>query len=196
MTTEERILSSAMQTFSRRGYKNSSIKEIADRAEVNALTIFRYFHDKETLFLTAVQSEIASRFDPDALDARLSFRDAQADLAILARAYVAELADKIGLMRIFIGEAMNFEALRREAWFVSPVLCTHFASYVRRLETRTPFAEQNAELLAELFVSFLTKKTMPVSKTGGKPPADGESPLPGDLTPQLRSMADWLTGAR
>lgn len=195
MTTEERILQSAMQTFSRRGYKNSAVKEIAEKADVNALTIFRYFHDKETLFLTAVHRELPSRFDGAATDAKLSFRDAEADLAVLARAYVEELSDKIELMRVFIGEAMNFDALRREAWFVSPVLCAHFVSYVRRLETRTAFAEQNAETLAEMFVSFLTKRIMPVSKAGGKPQLGEEQPMTAELAGQLRSMARWLCGA-
>ena len=44
MTTEARILDSAVNLFSRKGYKNTSIKEIARKAQVNSLTVFRYFH--------------------------------------------------------------------------------------------------------------------------------------------------------
>lgn len=55
MTTEERIMDSAVSVFSRKGYQNSSIKEIAQKANVNSLTVFRHFHDKESLFLQAVE---------------------------------------------------------------------------------------------------------------------------------------------
>lgn len=192
MTTEARILDSALQTFARRGYKNASIREIAERAGVNALTVFRYFHDKETLFLTAVRRALPSRFSAEAIDAELTFRDAEEDLRRLAYAYVRELSDNIGLIRIFIGEATNFAALRGEAWFVSPVLCAHFAGYVRRLEGHTAFAETHAEELAELFVSYLTRKIVPVSKAGEEPAAAGAQALCAGPGPRLRCLAAML----
>ncbi len=56
--TEVRIVEAAVQLFSRRGYKGTSTREIAQLAGVNEATLFRYFARKTGLFWAAAESRL------------------------------------------------------------------------------------------------------------------------------------------
>ncbi len=56
--TSVRIVEAAVQLFSRRGYKGTSTREIANLAGVNEATLFRYFSRKADLFWTATESRL------------------------------------------------------------------------------------------------------------------------------------------
>ncbi len=55
-TTRDRILDAALQAFANYGFKGTTTKEIARRAKVNEVTVFRLFRSKRALF-SAVVSE-------------------------------------------------------------------------------------------------------------------------------------------
>jgi len=57
-----RILHVAFEAFGDQGYKKTTIKEIADRANIAPGSIYTYFHDKDSLFLAAI-TEIWDRFN-------------------------------------------------------------------------------------------------------------------------------------
>ena len=196
MTTEERILESAANVFSRKGYKNTSIKEIAQKAQVNSLTVFRYFHDKETLFLSAVDSMKKSVFDAQALDGKLTYRDLEADLVTIGKAYLDEIYANLPLIRIYIGDGLNFDRLREERWFISPVLTEHFCSYIRRLEGISPLAREHTGLLAEMYVAYITRKVMPSNKYQNiwEKTSEFETRFDEVMAPQVRYMARMLSG--
>lgn len=50
MTTHKKILKSAFQMFSAKGYAGTSTKEIAGNAGVSEVTLFRHFGSKDSLF--------------------------------------------------------------------------------------------------------------------------------------------------
>lgn len=196
MTTEERILDSAVSLFSRKGYKNTSIKEIAQKADVNSLTVFRYFHDKETLFFQAVERMKASTFDPQTLNGKLSYEDVEADLMVIGKAYVDEIYASLPLIRIYIGDGLNFDRLKEERWFISPVLKEHFSSYIEAVKDACPLAKEHAPLLAELFVSYITRKVMPSNKYRNvwKRTSEIEANFNESMRPQAVYMAYMITG--
>lgn len=51
--TRKNILTSAKYCFSKRGYRKTSNKDIAERANVTAATIYYYFKNKSDLFIAA-----------------------------------------------------------------------------------------------------------------------------------------------
>jgi TetR/AcrR family fatty acid metabolism transcriptional regulator len=60
------IIESAIEIFSKKGYRNSSISEIAQRATVAEGTIYQYFENKEDLFFSipaAKTREFCKGFD-------------------------------------------------------------------------------------------------------------------------------------
>ncbi|MBN1677438.1 MAG: TetR/AcrR family transcriptional regulator [Candidatus Thermoplasmatota archaeon] len=52
--TRERILDAALECFAENGFSGSSTKEIARRAKVNEVTVFRLFKSKRALFLAVL----------------------------------------------------------------------------------------------------------------------------------------------
>jgi len=52
---EQRILKTAGEIFAKKGYKNASVREICQSAEVNTASINYYFGNKEALYLQVVK---------------------------------------------------------------------------------------------------------------------------------------------
>jgi AcrR family transcriptional regulator len=57
--TEVRIVEAAAQLFARHGFKAATTREIAQLADINEVTLFRYFLRKPDLFCAAVESRLA-----------------------------------------------------------------------------------------------------------------------------------------
>jgi AcrR family transcriptional regulator len=56
--TEVRILEAAVQLFSRKGFSGTGTREIAQLADVNETTIFRYYGTKKDLFWAALEGRL------------------------------------------------------------------------------------------------------------------------------------------
>jgi AcrR family transcriptional regulator len=54
----DRILEAALQLFARHGFSGTSTREIADRAGVNQVTVFRHFPRKRELYSAALESRM------------------------------------------------------------------------------------------------------------------------------------------
>jgi AcrR family transcriptional regulator len=57
--TEVRIVEAAAQMFARHGFKAATTREIAHLADLNEVTLFRYFLRKPDLFWAAVESRLS-----------------------------------------------------------------------------------------------------------------------------------------
>jgi AcrR family transcriptional regulator len=83
--TSERLISAALEMFSRRGMA-ATTREIADEAGVNEVTLFRLFESKDRLLAAVVQEVV--RAESEALD-RVDFVnfDMRRDIAKVADVY-------------------------------------------------------------------------------------------------------------
>lgn len=61
---KKQILKAAMDVFSRYGFHESNVQQIADEAGIGKGTIYEYFKSKEQIFLTIAES-IFEQFYPD-----------------------------------------------------------------------------------------------------------------------------------
>lgn len=57
--TEMRLVEAAAQLFARQGFKATTTREIAQLADLNEVTLFRYFSRKPDLFLAALESHLS-----------------------------------------------------------------------------------------------------------------------------------------
>jgi AcrR family transcriptional regulator len=57
--TEVRLVEAAAQLFARQGFKATTTREIAQLADLNEVTLFRYFSRKPDLFLAALESHLS-----------------------------------------------------------------------------------------------------------------------------------------
>jgi AcrR family transcriptional regulator len=102
----QRILDAALQVFSRRGYRDASVDEIADAAQTSKGGVYFHFPNKETIFLALLQ-RTARRLLEKIEEAAASVSDpvAKADVALLT--VLRTFARHRALARLFMVEALG-----------------------------------------------------------------------------------------
>ena len=85
--TRQRIVDAALKLFTERGIDSTTTREIAALADVNEVTLFRHFGNKEGIVRAAVQQTIPAETLPRFDDIDLT-GDLQADLAQLTETIV------------------------------------------------------------------------------------------------------------
>lgn len=102
--TKHKIIDAAMQLFYEQGYKGTTTKAIAERANISEVTLFRYFHTKEELFFAVIDREtnvaenlLAVNTDPSA--------DLVSDLTGIGQYMFENMIARAKLMKILHTEA-------------------------------------------------------------------------------------------
>ncbi len=90
--TEERIVEAAVQLFSRRGFRGSSTRAIAQLAGVHEVTLFRHFPRKRDLFWASTASRLSRLKMTPELAARM---EQDADPLVIVPSLVEFLAEKL-----------------------------------------------------------------------------------------------------
>jgi AcrR family transcriptional regulator len=101
-----RILDAALQVFSRHGYRDSSVDEIAGASGTSKGGVYFHFPNKEAIFL-ALLNRTAARLKEKAESALAAYDDpvARADAALLT--VLRTFAKHRGLARLFMVEALG-----------------------------------------------------------------------------------------
>ena len=152
--TKEKILDAGLSLFSKKGYLGATTKEIAKKAGVAELTLFRHFSSKERLFGEAIKRRsflpALKGLLPELKD--LEYADA---LAVIANRYLERLSEKRDLIRIMHSEIHLYPAKVREIQqkFVGEIVGT-LAFYFRGLQERRILKDFDPELGARAFLSM------------------------------------------
>ena len=112
--TEARIVEAAVQLFSRHGYKGTSTRDISNLAEVNEVTLFRYFPHKAELFRAAVESRLSRVRMGRELQSSLA-ADAELRLVVpmLASFFLEKIFDQPDLMRLLCAAGIELPGADR-----------------------------------------------------------------------------------
>jgi len=103
--TRARILRAAREVFASAGFDAASIDEIAEKADVGAVTVYRHFGDKDGL-VAAFLYEFTPR--RAAREARLrASEDVRADLERLAERMLTNMRDEAAIIRLVLLEALR-----------------------------------------------------------------------------------------
>lgn len=113
------ILAAAREVFLEHGYPGASMDEVAARAKVSKVTVYKHFADKHRLFtavVTGAIEEAEARTRP-LVDHLAESADVEADLRTFARQHITEVTQPhlIRMRRTIIAEATRFPDLAR-AW--------------------------------------------------------------------------------
>ena len=164
--THERILRSALEVFSGKGYSAATIKDISDRAGCNAVTIFRHFEDKHGLFLQVVKRFRALELDEEALQSRLSYINVHGDLASMAACFFEVLFQHISILRIFINDSADLGEYAKDLWFLPAPFKDFVRDYLATVY-QDAISAPDAALIAEIFVSYITRTCLRVNVQDG-----------------------------
>lgn len=151
--TYDTILHSALQVFSRKGYVEAKMEDIARDASVNTATVYRHFTDKKSLFLAVVDNYGPLEEGAFPGDCHLSYTDVSADLYVLAEEYFKIIYDNIDILKIFMGESCYISKIKDQAWHIPPALVEHFSGYLERVGENRRTTKKSRRLTAELFLS-------------------------------------------
>jgi AcrR family transcriptional regulator len=101
--TRERLLDAAAETFSSDGIQGATTREIARRAGVNEVTLFRHFKSKEQLLRAVLERGLAA--EAVLIDEHSSWKEnLRESMEKYARHYYSHLEKKQGFARAFLAE--------------------------------------------------------------------------------------------
>src|SRR5699024_9318075 len=110
--TRDRIIRAAIELVDEQGYKDATTRAIAERAEVNEVTLFRHFGNKQGILDTAIEKY--SFFDKIENMKQHDIQwDLEKDLKMLAKKYQEIVASKKEMILISkIGRASCRERVK------------------------------------------------------------------------------------
>lgn len=166
--TREKILEAGLRLFSDRGYLGATTKEIAQKAGVAELTLFRHFTSKEKLFeevMSAYSFLPALKGLLPALK-EMSYEEA---LAEIAGSFLKRLKERRHLVRIMQREMHLYPSKAKEVYqnLMGEIVKT-LASYFREMQEAGVLREFAPELGARaflgMFFSYFNTQELAVSK--------------------------------
>ncbi len=115
-STKTRLIEAALDLFAERGVTETTTKAVAERAQVNEVTLFRNFGNKYRLLLAVLEDSAVFAKLVHALVARANSKDNVADfLQEYAQESLRTLEKAPDLVRSIVGEAGNYPRENRLA---------------------------------------------------------------------------------
>ena len=151
---ERRILEATFDTMSERGYEETSIAEIAHRAGINEVTIYRHYCTKENLFSAMTESMLQERYKRLMIDFEPT-EDIVSDLTKMSISLTEIMISNAKLARLIFMELENFPAQTQQFIFEAVKKITDSLSrYFTIASEKGLIGKVEAELAAVAFFSF------------------------------------------
>ena len=164
-TARERILRAAEALFAERGYARTTTRAIAERAQVNEVTLFRHFGSKQQLLRAIIGGATASGLQA-LVEGQLS-GDYRADLLRLGQDEVATMLRWQSAVRLLVCEAAHDPELHAIVAGGSSQNQARLAAYFReQIMAGVVRPELDPELLAHAFFSLTSSYVMQRSLLG------------------------------
>ncbi|MDD2672899.1 MAG: TetR/AcrR family transcriptional regulator [Syntrophales bacterium] len=165
--TKARILEAGLQVFSARGYRGGTTKEIAARAGVAEVTLFRHFSTKEKLFQEILGSfsflPMLRQMLPE-----LEGKDYRDSLLIMALRFFEFLSERKNLVRIIHTEIYRSDRINRTfSNFINEAFGT-LAAYFRAMRRQAGLREFRPEAAARVFMGMLISNFIIEEFLGGR----------------------------
>jgi AcrR family transcriptional regulator len=152
--TRDRIIEAAVAIFGEKGYAATSTREIAERAGVREITLFRHFGNKENLIHEALTTKSPASLLTTDLEKKMT-GDLPRDLACLAHTYLERQLNRVDMIRIGVMEVPRNPSFAGVVRLIPTRLEAHLANYLRTLVEGKVLREKNFEMLARIFYGVL-----------------------------------------
>ncbi|MGB9716035.1 MAG: TetR/AcrR family transcriptional regulator [Thermodesulfovibrionales bacterium] len=163
--TKERLLEATFRLISKKGYLGTTTREIAHKAGVTELTLFRHFGSKEKLF-----EEVLNRYSflPELKELLPSLRELPyiKSLQILGERFIETLKDKKFLIKIMFSEINLYPDKVKDIYskFIDEIIKTlaEYFDYLQKkdLIRRFPSVEGARAFLGMFFSYFLSEEIL------------------------------------
>lgn len=160
-STEDRILHAAMKVFSINGYKGATTIEIANKANVNEITIFRKFNSKENLLKSVIKKNNEETLEK--LDSILC-AEKNVNMGICVKNLGMNLKtfldDRMDFIVMLMLEGRKRPYLTRLVHSLRMKMVEHLKEYFIEQINECNIRPVDPDLLALSFFSFIFQKSM------------------------------------
>ncbi|MFW6196376.1 MAG: TetR/AcrR family transcriptional regulator [Thermoplasmatota archaeon] len=101
--TRKKLLKAALKQFSENGYEGTTTKSIAEKSNVNELTLFRHFDNKKNLFLACINEQLDIEEELEKIKIEPS-DDLKKDLTKIGMEIGSKVIENSELMKIMLME--------------------------------------------------------------------------------------------
>ncbi len=124
---QKQILDVAARVFSKKGFARTQVDEIANLAGLGKGTVYRYFKDKKSLFLSVADKGIENLKDL-VLEAMVKEKEPLDRIKKAIEAYLKFFEDNSNLIRILIHEQSEFQKRIQKRYF------DHYYEHINKME--------------------------------------------------------------
>ena len=151
--TRTKILDAALKLFSESGFKSTTTKAIADKADINELTLFRHFGTKENLFFSAIEYGIHPQEIEEFLNIEPS-EDLSKDLKNIAHQLSQNMFKRVAIKKLMLVEANRGGMLARNASLLPLKIKQLLIDYFQNAQDKDQIRHIDPEIAAVVFFSF------------------------------------------
>ena len=145
--TAQRIIDAALQLISEKGYTAATTKAIADLAQVNEVTIFRHFGNKEGLLKTIVDKFSYNPILQKTMREEVTW-DLEPDLTRFSMQYFEYMMSIKDFVMIGFKESMQFPEINAEIANVPLLFKNELIHYFKEMHHKGKIREVNFEAAA------------------------------------------------
>lgn len=145
--TAQRIIDAALQLISEKGYTAATTKAIADLAQVNEVTIFRHFGNKEGLLKTIVDKFSYNPILQKTMREEVTW-DLETDLSRFSMQYFEYMMSIKDFVMIGFKESMQFPEINAEIANVPLLFKNELIHYFKEMHHKEKIREVNFEAAA------------------------------------------------
>lgn len=155
LDTQEKILQATIELIKEKGFKGATTREIARRAGVNEVTLFRHFQNKNGLVKAAFEK--LSYVPPlsKALKEKVEW-DLEKDLLMFSKIYQRLLSENRDLILISLKEANLFPELQQQIANIPLQIKEYLIEYFKAMNVKGVVIETNfeAQAMALIWLNF------------------------------------------
>jgi AcrR family transcriptional regulator len=151
MTTDEKILKVAIDMIARKGFKGATTKQIAEKAAVSEMTLFRHFPNKKKILEAAIDRYYYSFQMKELFEHKLIW-NLEKDLLMIAETYHTIMKKNKNVIKIAIQEGHNVPGLLDQVNKHPRQLKELIVKYLEKMNERELIRDCDYELTAMNFL--------------------------------------------
>ncbi|GAA1761537.1 TetR/AcrR family transcriptional regulator [Nonomuraea bangladeshensis] len=160
--TDASILSAALELFVERGVEGTSIEQVAKRAGVGKLTVYRRWSSKEELLAQAIEQWVSTEVTPSAADVYALPPQAIVERVLPAAAEMAASPGFRALVSRIMGSAVSHPVLMEIYWrhYVLPRRELAAAMLRRAQQDGTVALDADLDVLIDMMAGAVTYRVL------------------------------------
>ncbi|MBP2635310.1 MAG: hypothetical protein H6Q72_1217 [Firmicutes bacterium] len=153
LITSDRIIVAASKLFQEKGFHSVSMKNIASRANVSEMTVFRHFSSKKHVLEAVIKKMSYIPSLQEVFEGKLCW-DLESDLLLISETYQKIMADNQLAFLITLREEKTIPEISEFVHQVPPQFKLFLKEYFALLQDKKKIVESDNESLALAFMAI------------------------------------------